>query len=423
MISAWTDALRVRQWHKNLLVFVALVFSFSLDQPAPLEKAVLLFFAARPMALFFGNESAAWVIRGVAAVTLLRGMVSPWLSESRFQLNFGLIAAHELITVTALNALTMILCFVLRSVWAVVAGMIAAELIGVVTSYLLVRRWPSIRCRWQEVRELVNYGIWTNLSSIVLFVSTQFDSGLVGRFGGAIALGHYRMADNFSRSLYRELAGFLTTLTAPLYAKLQSDQERRKRMLLMSISLLAAVGFPFEALLHAGAVPFIRFLLGEKWLPIVPALHILVGAGMIILLQTTAGSIMYSMGYPKGDFQMNLVRAVILIAAGIPLTARYGAYGAAVASLVSSAAMIPVWFWFLRKFTGLRAGELWAELWLPLVSAVLLFGTLRGTMAVAHGLPDPIITALLIGQYLACLGLIALISHRRGQGNLWLLWR
>lgn len=41
-MSAWLDALRVRQWHKNLLVFVPLVFAFRLPDPESARRAILL---------------------------------------------------------------------------------------------------------------------------------------------------------------------------------------------------------------------------------------------------------------------------------------------------------------------------------------------------------------------------------------------
>ncbi len=41
-MAAWIDALRIRQWHKNLLVLVPLVFAFRLPDPESVRRSVLL---------------------------------------------------------------------------------------------------------------------------------------------------------------------------------------------------------------------------------------------------------------------------------------------------------------------------------------------------------------------------------------------
>lgn len=59
MIAIWADALRIRQWPKNLLVYVALVFAFRLRRPADFLLASVLFL------VFCGVSSFAYLLNDI----------------------------------------------------------------------------------------------------------------------------------------------------------------------------------------------------------------------------------------------------------------------------------------------------------------------------------------------------------------------
>jgi len=58
MIAAWIDALRLRQWHKNLLVFIPILFAFKLADPGLLFRVALLCaaFCAASSAAYLSND-------------------------------------------------------------------------------------------------------------------------------------------------------------------------------------------------------------------------------------------------------------------------------------------------------------------------------------------------------------------------------
>lgn len=227
---AWVDALRMRQWHKNLLVFVALVFSFSLDQTAPLWKSILLFcaFCMASSASYLLNDLndrvadrlhplkknraiAAGHIRPSLALAvsgtfiLLSLLVSYlWISSAAtwfILAYFGLQIAYNfgLRDIVAADVITIALGFILRAVAGAVAiGVPFSEWLLVCTFFGAVRlalgkrqaelyaARVGLRKGWEEISdaELKILGAMTSAVLLVAYSLYSFTSHTAGLVAG-----------------------------------------------------------------------------------------------------------------------------------------------------------------------------------------------------------------------------------------------
>jgi O-antigen/teichoic acid export membrane protein len=83
------------------------------------------------------------------------------------------------------------------------------------------------------------------------------------------------------------------------------------------------------------APDFTKVFMGEKWMPMVPAIKVLAFAGLIRSIAATTGPILYGIGKPKIDTIWQTVRLILLIALVYPLTMRWGILGTSIAVLCS----------------------------------------------------------------------------------------
>ena len=100
------------------------------------------------------------------------------------------------------------------------------------------------------------------------------------------------------------------------------------------------------------AYPTVHFILGAKWAPVVAFLFILPFSEAIRSVTIVGGELFYACDHPHFRFYLNLLRFAALVISAWFLGQRYGAFGIAVAVLVSNAAVIPYYYWAMQRTMG-----------------------------------------------------------------------
>jgi len=127
----------------------------------------------------------------------------------------------------------------------------------------------------------------------------------------------------------------ISKVTFPAYSKFQEDLPRLREAYLKVLQFTTFVSFPLAGGIFVFASDFIRIFLGNKWMPMVPAVQVLVLAGLVRSIAATTGPIFHATGKPRIDTIWQIVRLLVLSAFIYPLTLRWGILGTATAVLLS----------------------------------------------------------------------------------------
>ena len=123
----------------------------------------------------------------------------------------------------------------------------------------------------------------------------------MGKLLGVTALGFYQLAYRISNMPATEITHVISRVTFPAYSKLQDDIPKLREAYLKVLQITAFLSFPIAGLIFVLAPDFTKIFLGEKWMPMVPAMQVLVFAGLSRAIAATAGYIFYAVGKPKID--------------------------------------------------------------------------------------------------------------------------
>jgi lipopolysaccharide exporter len=272
----------------------------------------------------------------IAVNMLLTGFGNIGIVFFQKQLEFNRQFLYELSATLADLVVSISLAFILRNVWALVYGGIAKNLTRFCLSYVLHPYRPRISFDMDKFRDLFGFGIWISGSIILVFLITQGDDIFVGRMFGVTALGFYQMAYLLSHLPVTEITDVISRVTFPAYSKLQDDLAKLREGYLKVLQLTAYVSIPLAAGIITLATEFTRIFLGQKWMPMVPAVQILAVAGLVSSVTATARPILHGVGKPKFDTIWQIVRLLVLAAMIYPLSMRWGISGAAIAVLIST---------------------------------------------------------------------------------------
>lgn len=332
----------------------------------------ILFLTAPLIATFFNSNKAELVIMVIALNMLITGFGNIGIVYFHKELEFGKQFIYEFSATIVDLAVSISLAFVLRDVWALVYGGMAKNITRFFLSYILHSYRPRLRFDKDKFRDLFSFGIWISGSTILIFLITQGDDIFVGKVLGVTALGFYQMAYLLSNLPSTEIADVISRVTFPAYSKLQDDLIKIREAYLKVLLVTAYFSIPIALGISVLGSEFTRIFLGEKWLPMVPAIQILSLAGAIGSVSATTRPIFHGIGKPKVDTTWQIVRLVVLVAVIYPLTSTWGISGVAIAVLISVFLSAIGLSFMAVRITNCNPGSFWKMTAFPLLNSSIM---------------------------------------------------
>jgi len=295
---------------------------------------LLLFFSAPLVATFFKRAEIVGVVRAVSIVFLLNGFVNPGTIYFSRELEFKKQFQWDMSRSISDIVVSLSLVFFLRNVWVLVIGMTVSFFTRVAVSYFIHPYRPGFSFNPDYARSLFRFGKWVFGSGILVYLLTQGDDAFVGKFLGVTALGFYRIAYRFSNLPATHITHVISRVTFPMYSKLQDDIPKLREAYLKVLQITAFLAFPLAGLIFILAPDFTRIFLGEKWLPMVPAMQVLVIGGAIRSIGATIGPAFQGIGRPDILTKSMFVQLLILMIDIYPLTFKLGITGTSIAVVI-----------------------------------------------------------------------------------------
>ena len=355
----------------------------------------ILYFIAPYAAIFFKSPQAKPIIRIIGFSILFQAFTNIGVIYFRKELEFNKQFIYQLSGTLADFIVAISAALILRSVWALVFGLLAGNAVRCFVSYLIHPYRPHLSSDLGKAKELFGFGKWVLGSSILVFIGAYIDDISVGRLLGSAALGFYQMAYRISNMPATEITYVIASVVFPAYSKVQDCQVRLKQAYFRIMRLTVAISIPIAVGIVLLAPEFTIIFLGEKWMPMVPAMQLLAVAGLIKSIISTGSPLFTGSGHPNFEFYMQLIRGLIIIIAIYPLTIYMGISGAALCVILSIVGMIVVWYPFSRNITKASWREYADAFWPPSLSSLFMAGSIYLSKLYWNPIQRPLTLAVL----------------------------
>ncbi len=332
---------------------------------------LILFFAAPLIAEFFNSPQAVLIIQVIALSTLLSGLRNIGVVFFQKELEFNKQFFFEFSATIVDLGVAIPLAFLLRNVWALVWGGLAANFIRLFMSYILQPYRPHIAFEKQRFLGLFGFGKWVVGSGILIFLITHGDDIFVGKMLGVTSLGLYQMAYLISNLPATEITHVISQVTFPAYSKIQDNLVRLKDAYLKVLHITAFISIPVAIGIFTFSSEFTQLFLGNKWMQIIPLLQILVFAGLVRSIAATAGYVFYAIGKSKLDTLLQTIRLAVLVLLIYPLSKKYGLLGVSYTVLCSIFTANLFFCILVIRITACNLNSFLKTLIFPLVSSAI----------------------------------------------------
>jgi O-antigen/teichoic acid export membrane protein len=299
---------------------------------------LLLSAAAFPMSRFYSQAQLTVIIPVLALTIFIQGLQNIGLTLLRKQISFARIFWYELVTNLIGFAITVGLALVMRSVWALVIGLLLTAVLGTVLSYIFHSYRPKLAFEKLALRRALNVGKFTLVIAVAAYVTNMADNVMVGRLLGTNALGNYSLAFNISSAPYSVLVYAFAIVLFPAYAEITVDnRERLEQAFIKVFNIASALLIVIAAPLFLLAEDLVALLFGSKWISAGPVLRILALTIPLRGLAQIISTLFVALNRPKQLAIGRTLEAVVFLVALYPLIKTFGLTGAAWAGLIAYA--------------------------------------------------------------------------------------
>ncbi len=307
--------------------------AFTLNFLRGLVIAAALAVISIPFASIYGDERLRAIILALAAVPLLKGLVSPRMAHLQRQLSFKPQFYLEAAGKIAAFVASILVAYFTRSYWALVAGMIATPAISSMISY----RFAPYRPRFglHDWKPIFSFSGWLTLSNAVNTLNWQADRFFIGGKLGTATLGQYTVGSELaSLPTNAPILPIMQALYAG-FARLAHDTARLRDAYMTSQCVVIAIALPISVTVSVFAYPILDLAIGPAWSQSAFVVQVLAPVFALQMLTAPAQSIAMATGRTRSIFTRDTVALLVrlpLIVLGMWVAGLPGVIWARVAS-------------------------------------------------------------------------------------------
>lgn len=264
--------------------------------------------------------------------------------------------------------------------WSLVAMTVSMPLSASLAFWITSGWIPGLPRKRTGIRPLARFGGTITINGLILYVASNFEKVLLGRYWGAAAIGIYGRGYQLIRIPTDTLNSAVGEVAFSALSRLQDDPRRLKNYFLKGYSLVIGLTLPATCACFVFASDLIAVLLGPKWNEAAPIFRLLTPTILVFAMANPLGWLLSAIGMVERGVKMALVIAPLMIAGyfvGLP----HGPQGVAIAySTVMSLWLFPLIAWSVHG-TVISFKDVMMAISRPLaatvVAGLLAFGACR----------------------------------------------
>ena len=265
---------------------------------------------------YFGASTAAWFfteprltkVLQVVSLSLLISILEA-VSQTLIirNLQFGTLNVIRGCSILLESTLAIVLAlYTDLQYWSLVCAMMASYLFSGSIIFASARWIPKFRFNRESFKYFFRFGINGLGSSIIGYLSHNFDYISVGRLLGANQLGLYEFAYRIPHLIHERVSQPVQAVIFPSLSKLQTDDSQMAYAYEKAVKYIALITFPALLGLAAIADIGIPVLWGAQWTSIVGPMRILCICSLLRSMPQGIGSVFYCKDRPDLPFKVGL---------------------------------------------------------------------------------------------------------------------
>ena len=374
----------------------------------------LLALALAPLVVVFYHEKRLLGVTAVLATAFLFNAAGVQHSSMlERQMRFITLSVIDIVSLLVSTAIGIGMALRGWGYWALVATTTVTPIVYTIGVWMTTAWIPGRPRKQSGIRSMLRFGGTVTLNGLVMYIASNFEKVLLGRFWGVDALGIYGRAYQLINIPTDNLNSAAGGVAFAALSRLQDDPDRLKSYFLKGYSLVLTLTVPITFTCALFANDLIAVFLGPKWHSAAGVFRLLAPTTLAFAILNPLGWLLNALGLVGRGLKIALVLGPVMIA-GYLVGLRYGPTGVASAySTVMFLSLIPLIAWVTRG-TIISVGDILLTVSRPLLSGIVAAGLVFG-LQLFYGPQLPPLPRLVIGVSLVLSIYAGMLLYVMGQ--------
>lgn len=235
----------------------------------------LMFFAAPYIADFYNNSLLAPILRVMFLRIPFAAINSVQQAYVARQMAFKKFFFATLIGTVISGVVGLVMAYRGFGVWALVGQYLINVTIDTLILWFTVKWRPKLIFSFMRVKGLFAYGWKLLVSGLLETGYNELRSLIIAKKYSATDLAYYDKGKQFPNLIITNIYSALTSVLFAAMSKVQDEKVKVKQVTRKALRITSYIIVPCMVGLGCIAEPFVRVVLTNKWLPIVPYIRIM----------------------------------------------------------------------------------------------------------------------------------------------------
>ena len=296
---------------------------------------LILYFCSPFIADFYNQPKLVDLTKVLSLNIIISSFSIIQITKLTINLDFKSITISNFIAVIISGTVGVTMAYVGFGVWALVWQSITRALILAIILWIVSKWKPGFVFSMDSFRILFKFGSKLLAAGMIATILRNIYSIIIGKYFTAQELGFFTRAKGFTDLTSETVTSVLSKVSFPILAEMQDDKKRLVLAYKRLIRMTSFVIFPIMALLAVVAEPFIRVLLTEKWMGVVPLLQLLCVARVLTPISTLNMNMLNVIGRSDLFLKLDVIKVPIILGA-LLITIPFGVKAVVIGHVISS---------------------------------------------------------------------------------------
>jgi PST family polysaccharide transporter len=371
---------------------------------------IMCFFSSYLMAYIFDEPRIIPLIKTISIIFIINGLQIVPFSLLKKNLDFKKVGLIEMAGVFISCCCMITIAYLGGGVWTLVGGNVILSLAKLIFVSSYVEWLPQLHFNFKEAKSYITFGITVTISYSFFYLFDISDKFFAGRAWTPLVLGYYAFALQLSQIPTEKIVVLINQVSFPAFSELQHDQQKFNNFYLNVTKIMATLVIPLFVGGYLLGEDLIKFLLNEKWFPIIFLFRYLCLAQIFTALSAANTMVHNAQGRPYWGLWYNAARAIIM-ATSFYFAVQYGLNAMLIPWFTTYVILCAVWIIITLHKIGIDSFTYLKTLAAPLMATFCVVIGLKFYNYVTILLPDQSINALCNLTLEIVIGALCYISY------------
>jgi PST family polysaccharide transporter len=335
--------------------------------------AIMLFFSAFSflIAKFYHEPKLVYITIAISTGFLWGGLTIQHQALLQRRMKFAEIGTVLIGSTLTSTAIAIYLGIKGYGYWALVWREVSRGIFVALGTAIFCRWLPGLPKKNINIGHMVTFGRRIAGFNLIVFLTANLDTILIGKFWGPAQVGIFRQAYNLLYFPVMQLATPVNRVATPTLSFLQDDAVRYRKYYKKMLTTLNFFTMPMIMFLIIFSYDVILVVLGNKWINAADIFRILAISAFIKPASDTTGLLLITCGQTKKYFNLGMIIGIVFLLS-YSVGVIWGMLGVAYGHLIASCILLIFRLSYCFKGTPVNVNTFLKAIEKPFISSFVM---------------------------------------------------